>query len=78
MESNSLVIIILSFFAYFAIGFLVGNWYTEKIKKIYFSDYGIFPSEASVGICGGLMVVGWLFFLPYELLTKFKNWRREN
>lgn len=69
------ILIIVAFFLHFVIGGFISRWYGKKVESIFHDNFGRYPQEAALGICTSCMVVGWLILLPYELITKFKNWK---
>lgn len=72
---ENFVPIIVAFFLYFVVGGFISMWYEKKVKSIFYDNFGRYPHEATLGISMGCMIVGWAILLPYELITKFKNWK---
>ena len=66
--------LIAAFVVYLVIGGFISNWYMKKVDGIFQVKHGFHRHEAAIGVVGGLMLIGWVFFLPLELITNFRRW----
>ncbi len=70
-------LMVITILTYVAVGAIISIWYVTKIDEIFSDSHGKCLRVATLGRYGTTMIFGWVALLPYELITKFKHWKKE-